>query len=411
MTTLNKNDVRLNVISISIHLILFFSLFLFLNFPNLSLVLDSLLLWDSAWYNSIVLNGYHFDPTAQSNSAFFPGFPFIWNISGLGPIGISILNIFFYCLGTFLLFRFFPARNREWQLLFLANPSIFFFFIPYSESTFLLSVAILFIGIKKNLFPLSATGLICAALTRSVTLVFLPAFLILTLVYWRTSNRQHFLKLMFLSLAGILIVALIQYAETGVWFAFAKAQMHWEKSIGWPDFPLHSWGGSLPLRLDIAAFFVCAIAAIKLVQDLWKRYRENFLPEPVVLFSLLYMTGTSCVLLISGGGSLNSLNRYIFCTPFFYMFLIQCSKGNEFNWKTLFSIIALSIFCAMFFMTWSSIVEARNLLYLCLFLSGFYLVSIKDRFFIRLIIILLIGISIYMQAKICSYFFSNEWVG
>ncbi len=119
-------------------------------------LLDIFARWDSAWYMSIIQNGYQ--PSADltqsySNMAFFPLYPYL--VKSLGWLGLDLPNAYYILVGLILsnglflaamalLYRLIfvdlgfseSAAQRTLGLLFVF-PSAFFFASFYTESLFL----------------------------------------------------------------------------------------------------------------------------------------------------------------------------------------------------------------------------------------------------------------------------------
>src|SRR5438067_745118 len=105
--------------------------------------------FDAAWYNDVKDHGYVFKVDSQSNSGFYPAFPFVWRISHFSPIAISALNAIIFFFAFYLLDRNFNFNVRE-SFLMLSIPSLIFNFIPYSEALLFLFAVIFLIGLSKG---------------------------------------------------------------------------------------------------------------------------------------------------------------------------------------------------------------------------------------------------------------------
>jgi len=407
-----QKTVLQNIFLVLAHLLFFFIVFSIIReWQGKPLLPGSseLSLWDAAWYKSIIEKGYSFHLTEQSNAAFFPAFPYFWKLLGLSVKGISLLNILLFLFSSIALFQFFPA-NWKWKLIFLSNPSICFFFIPYTESLFFFFITLFLIGLKKERLTLSVTGLFLACLTRASVLVFIPAFIIMMVYYQDKKKAKHFLAYLLTIAVGILTVSFIEYYYTGIFFAFTKAQIHWGHKLGIPQFPLTSWGGSLPLFLDIGAFYGSSIAAIFMGIFFINRVNNRSLIPKEIILAFLYLAGIAGLLFFTQGGSLNSLNRYAFATPFMYIFLRELFAKDFPAWKYYILIVVLTLLYALLFFNWRSGSEAKYLLFLMLYILSFYLLLLRGKLQTLLFWLLLI-INIFIQAYTAAYFFTNEWVG
>ena len=122
----------------------------------------------------------------------------------------------------------------------------------------------------------------------------------------------------FSALLGTLLVGLIQYADhTGRWFEFFGVQKLWGNFLQFPQLPLRFWGGEMIGRLDGTALLFGLSAGLVLLRHLLpgKYAPQTQLPKEVVL-SLAYLGGISLTVLLFRGGSLFSLNRFVFAVPF-----------------------------------------------------------------------------------------------
>src|SRR3954471_24955889 len=126
---------------------------------------DKLSIWDAQWYHSLADKGYEYFDFAGSNSAFYPLFSFIWRITGLSPWGISFVNIFLLACG-FALFTSIYKLTAQEKFLWLSIPSMYFCFIPYTESLFILLISATFYGVVRQKKWLVWVSLFLVALTR-----------------------------------------------------------------------------------------------------------------------------------------------------------------------------------------------------------------------------------------------------
>lgn len=137
--------------------------------------------WDTGWYLSIAMGGYHFDPAAgasvQQNIAFFPAYPmavrYLSAVLGHQPLwtGVAIsLVAFFLALGYFLRLAQDELRDHAAAatavMLLAAYPFAVFFSAAYTEALFLLTlVAAVYHFRHGQLWRAAAWGFACG-LTR-----------------------------------------------------------------------------------------------------------------------------------------------------------------------------------------------------------------------------------------------------
>ena len=272
----------------------------------------SLMQYDALHYLTIRNEGYH-----GIEVAFFPLFPMIWKILLLSPFGISIVNAGVYFVSVYFLFRHFKFTGKEKMLALLA-PGLVFFLVPYTEAFFFGAALMLLIGLNKRDIRLMSTGLFLCVICRPSCTVLFPALLLMELFSKNPSGKWKRVLIYFtVTLTGSFFVAWIQFTDTGKWFEYFSVQSVWGNYLGIPTLPLRSWGYEAVIMLDGAALLTGVISGVVLLVSIVKR-KVTELPD-VLKLSLAYLGGMSLIVLLFRGGSLFSLNRFIFCSPFFFI--------------------------------------------------------------------------------------------
>ncbi len=400
-----------------IHLGLFTFCFAILSyFINGSLSFDEsqLVKWDTGWYLSLKENGYVFIENAQNNTGFFPGFPFLWKITGLGAIGISILNLILFVVSFYLLVYYFNPPQRT-QYLFLTLPPLFFFFVPYSESLFFLFSTLILIGLKKNNWLLTTLAFMLATFTRSAGTIFIPALIMSMFLISHKSTLKETCKEYSLYIAAGIITTLtviyIQFLQTGVWFASSKTHIHWKHYFRIPEFPLHSWGENEILFLDGTGMLIGLTAlAILLILFIQKIKQPMTEANKSYLFSLLYLGGISLSILLFQGGDIHSLNRYIFATPFYFIFLLEFSKKN-FSLKEILLFFLILTGYWLFCGSYKHITIFVNYLLLSVFLILFLFIYGPYKRIAQWSFIAIYVSSVFLQAFLFILFLKGTWIG
>lgn len=304
---------------------------------------DNLLRWDVHWYDQIRQGGYQYSVTSSSNAAFFPLFPYFWRFTGLGLLGIGLLNAaVFLAAAAWLAWQLNVAPRL--QLLWLSTPSFLFMVLPYTEALFFTFAALIVAGLRQRQLSWWLLGLLGCGLTRSASTMFTPALLFMVLLWaaqpgqLRVALRWGGLGLLTLA-CTVGIVAFIQWWQVGEPFAFALAQKHWGHFLQWPHTPFNDPSGINELWLDATGLWwgggaigCCCWLAWCWVQQLRRRGPLPTVP-PEVVFSLGYCVCVCLFILSHQGGSLWNFGRYILATPFFLVLLQYVARQPAWPWR------------------------------------------------------------------------------
>lgn len=310
--------------------------------------------WDCGWYKSMTTLGYVFREGQESNTAFFPLFPLTWKWLQLSDLQISLFNVGVFILAFLFLLQAFNIDQRS-ALYFHFIGLVTFFLIPYSESLFFLGSALFLIGLHRKNSWLLVIGFIVAVLARSAAIIFIAASIVLFAIAFIQKHREYIRLSALAVLTTLLTTAAVfyyQYLVTGVPFAFFKAQEHWDHHLGLPALPLSSWHWPVHLSDSSAlmfGLFSIAVALSFCIRLIFKSTRpwlktlfaENNL-DYAYLFSILYLAGTTSTILLFQGGNIHSLNRYVFSTPFFLLFVHAFVSGKV---RTSFTFQSYLVAC------------------------------------------------------------------
>jgi hypothetical protein len=278
--------------------------------------------FDSQHYQIMKEHGYQANDTQTksfiekygTNTAFFPGFPYLWRYLKLNTWGISLLNFAFFLTGLFLLIRNFDLSRRE-VLLFLSLPSQFFFYVPYSESLFFICTVLILLGYKRDSVLLGMAGFFTASLTRSASNIFIPGIIVTDWFTGRFKLKQ-FVLYIGASLIALGIVMCMLYYQVGDPFAFITAQKFWGHKLQWPKLPFTTWSDMI--LLDGASLVFGFFVILYLLRIAWFKILKykTLLTDKAVMFSLASLAGLTMLALAFKGGVLFSLNRYLLPTAF-----------------------------------------------------------------------------------------------
>lgn len=315
--------------------------------------------WDVGFYDSIAHSGYDYD---SRNTGFFILFPIIWKWTHLGIWGITFLNIIFFSLGFAFLVKTLNIYDKIFWLLCLSIPSVYFAFLPYTESLFFLLASLILYGIKSKNFWLTWVSLLLIALLRATAVFFLPALLLTELLsnpikLWFNSIVAFSYKYALPCLLGLGIFILCQYLATGIWFAYFKTQSSfWGHKFSIPEFPFsniengdfrYHWLSALALFIDVIAIFILTKQII-----LWAK--GKLIADKGLIFSLVYLAITLIWIICFNPKSYKNTsmimgaNRYTFITPFFF-YLIHYLHNQFYSVKNiLICLLAAAAFWQLF---------------------------------------------------------------
>jgi hypothetical protein len=365
---------------------------------------------DAINYETIKNQGYSFDSSKQSTVAFFPGFPYLWRLTGLGVYGISILNMCLFLGGFAWLCRQF-SPNRMEILIYLSLPPALFMYVPFSEALFFVPSALLLTGLLKRNTVMVIIALFLCSLIRSAANVFVPAIILMELIASDNPARmRNILFYIISSLSGIFLVAWLQYSQTGQWMGFMTTQQYWEVKLRFPVFPLHTWGNMQ--YLDGVCLLAGLVAAGILINMILKFLRKGErVYNKAYIFSLLFISGLTFFTIAFKGGNLFSLNRYLVPTAFFFVAFMFIVRERCFTYK---QVAATMLFIFVFWLLFGSYVHIRVLLgYLVftLYLSLYFLLNHASFRTSKFSFYLLYALNILVQVHLFYKFLGDDWIG
>lgn len=381
---------------------------------------QNLLNWDAFWYHDISEKGYVFLPLQVCNMAFFPLFPFLWKLSQLSALSICLLNLAIFITSFYLLVRK-EAVSPIFLLIMLGSPSFIFFGLPYSESLSFLFATMILLGYQLKYSPIKISGFLLAATVRSVSLLFIPAIILTEiLTYDRKKPKRRLLLNLFYSIAacasGLMISAYVQFRQTGRWFYFLDIQQFWKRHWIVPKFPLTTYDPERIIGVDGAAFVIGSIAAFHCLKWIFLRLRQRDshpfqnLPKAVV-FSALCLAGTTFLdtfftFNLKGATNIWSLNRHLFCSPFFLIYLLWLVRDFKPE-KSGKLVIALLLICGIYFT--GVYQHTLPFIFYLTFFCAVLVLKFADPFKNYLILFYLL--SVFIQICFLNDFLHYKWVG
>ncbi len=176
--------------------------------------------WDGGYFLTIAQHGY----TQTIHYAFFPLFPLLLKIGGIGVSWLSFLGIVLV-LGKLLKEDYSDNQVNRIFFFFLLFPTAFFLLMIYSESLFLFLTLITFYLARKQKFGWATIAAILASLTRP----FGVATIIGLLIEWKLSKNKSWWPL--LSPIGLVGYCFYLWQTTGNPLVFLDAQNNWQRQL------------------------------------------------------------------------------------------------------------------------------------------------------------------------------------
>jgi hypothetical protein len=365
--------------------------------------------FDANHYHVIQEKGYH-----PRNVAFFPLVPYVWRGLHLGLYGVMLLNALVYGLSAMSLAKAFKFNPMQLALA-CSLPSAFFLLIPYSEAFFFAFSVMVLLGLERRNVLLAAIGLFFCTLTRPAFTVFFPALLIVEWLQGRI-GKAGMLRILAYATAmalGAVIVAWLQWLDTGQWFKYFSVQKEWGNFLQVPQLPFRTWGTWEALVLDAAALVLGLASMAIVLRWLWKDFAGTVKGiSPALVFSVCYLAGMTFIVLLFRGGSLFSLNRFVFASPFAFLALKSLSelRLERLNWRHLLgAFLALEAFFVLF-KSYGHLVILIRFVILGLYLLGLVALTSPQpsmRAFTR-VSVLVIQFSYLVFATYC--FLLGKWI-
>lgn len=406
-----KNKVGSDIVAIFIYMLLFIVTLVGIQQIWSSELFDTIhfLNWDADHYNFIKEKGYK-----DFRLAFFPLFPIIWRFLDVGVYAIILINSLIFFISFYILIKNLEIKGVKEILMYLSIPSFVFFYLPYSESIFFLCSLIIILGLKNNKNYLVYIGLFLSILSRPAFTVFIPALIITQLL--NRNKEKISLTIGFyllVSILGIISVGIIQFYDSGEWFKFFSEQKNWGNHLQIPKLPLTSWAGGFIVRTDGFAFLIGVLSVSFLTALILKLkwVKDTVLPNEVI-FSLAYLGGITIAVLLFRGGSLFSLNRFVFATPFIIVVLNYWIK-QQFNLKIKKLLLIFGLIFIFWFLFGSYVHIQQIIKFGLLSLYATLIFALKsDKEIIRKYsLILLIIINFSFQIIFYIRFLNGDWVG
>lgn len=381
-------------------------------FYNTGFNITDIIQWDALHYQLISESGYMFDLCDYPQTAFFPLFPYLWKLTVTSASGAFILNVFIFSVSALLLKQAFNISTKT-LYIYTALPSCFFFAMPYTESCQFLGLAILLIGLKKNNSIYILLGSLVVSLARPTFAILIPTVLILLFLNLLDKKeilppiKKTLLPLLLGIMLGLLIVNIIQFYDTNVWWGMIKAQDCWEHGLHSLSFPIQSWAGNINTLYDGLTTALTLTMGIFLIFYFFKKYIQrsfsNIELSEITLFSLIYMTGIGLTIILFQKDT-HSINRYAFCSPFLLLLMHE---------TTLYKLRFLWIFNISLFLLgylFGAFVHIQQLLIYILMLAVLSLIiyvlqRTESVLFYILYILLTIG-----QAFVLMLFMRGLWI-
>jgi hypothetical protein len=255
----------------------------------------------------------------------------------------------------------------------LVLPPIVTYYLPYADALFTLTFALALWGLLKNKYWLFFVFIQLFAMTRPIFMIVGLAFIIIDIFYFfKHRNFSHFIKELSLKLypllLGTFIVFFLFYLNSGTFTKYFESNsVHWKVAFSIPH-KITDWSAEGFGMNVFTIFFILIPSLIIFINNFIKLLRSektnelptvfkgdlSFIKEYFFNFSIVYFWGVFFYVIFFQNGSLNGLNRYIFASPFTYIYLfgiVQVLKKvntNTFLILTNFLLVASLIMLCSF---------------------------------------------------------------
>ena len=311
--------------------------------------------WDAAVYEEVSKIGYYYVNEQKSNGGVFILFPWVWHLLHVGIVGISMVNLLFFATGLTILTNIYPVNSNE-KVLWLTTPSLYFMWVPYTEALFCMLTCIIFYAIVNQKKWLMWACLFIVSLCRPTAVFLIPSLLAMELL---TNDREAGLKVFgsyllnyaLPTIAGNVAFVLVQYYYMGVWFPYYIGQSKYlGHKFSMPKLPFCTfYGGERITWLCAYAMIPCVIALILLGKKSYEwLFKNKKSDDKIWVLTLCYLPIILFVMIFfnpkwgSGTTHLLGIHRYVFCSPFIFVFLYQMvSKPQTYKLKHFIFIFAL----------------------------------------------------------------------
>jgi len=389
---------------------------IFPNFPSSENIKHS----DVGFYDSIAHRGYDVN---SNNTGFYILFPFLWKISHLGIWGMVVVNIIFFACGFGLLMQTMLQPEKQFWILCLSIPAVYFAFIPYTESLFFLLGSWLIYAVEKKKKIQIWLALILISLVRATAFFLLPAFLISELLSNAPGSvlrslLNYLVRYALPILVGLTIFVLWQYFETDVWWAYFKKQSTvWGHVFSWPETPLsniegadkrHHWLSALAMFIDMVAVVMLAKQLLFWLKNGKVAKRKNLILSlgylSMVLVSVLFLNPKY------GGNRTNVMgaNRYTFITPFF-IFALNYFYNRRYSIQMILTVFTGLCLFLLLFQAYTSLAQFIVVGMVPVLIVLSFMISKKDNKSSWLLIGI-VAINIFMQLQQFQQFIRNLYM-
>jgi hypothetical protein len=301
--------------------------------------------WDAKYYSAIKDSMYASNlTTVIYRYAFFPFFPLVWKLSFTNVHGIVLLNFLFFGISLILLSSVFLGGHKSemfYFLLALLIPTSAVFYLPYTESTCMLTFSIALYGLIKKKYWVFFIAMICFSMTRPSSWILVLIFFLISIInLFYHKKMRWFLKdiclLVLPILLGWMLVIIIQYYYSGSWSTYIIASSFWTKE---PNFYRYTSDWSVE-GFGMTAFAIfavimpsCVFGIFWGVSAILGKQKENkislfsgdekHVKQFLFNISIFYIMGIIVFNLLTNGYQINGLYRYTMASPFFFIILFQ----------------------------------------------------------------------------------------
>ncbi len=391
-----------------------------------SITKDKLIRWDAVHFLFIRDNHYDQNKVGDYIFAFFPLFPFVWELSGLSTVGICLFNFLLFVASLILLFEALGISLKTKEIflkyiVLISLPGTVVFFLPYAESVFFFTISVAFYGAMKNRYLFYFAGMMLCSMARPAAVIIGMAiiskdiFMFITTKEYYSLPKKIFMNVLPVIVGTVLIGAVQYYYNPAHFFNFIHVHKYWEHTLQLPR-NLRDWsqeGFSMNVAL---VFILIPMLIFFLAKNIFVKRETQNIQDDLFNFSVFYIVGSAFFILLFQGGNLHGLFRYVVCTPFFFVFcILSFERFNKLISNEKLALFIFTFLPALFTYSVASYLSAwefYSMGFFLVFLNFIFLFYMQpfEKLFSKIFFALVLVFNIVWNVYMLNCYLNDGWI-